>query len=69
MGKYKLIMVIVFEFEDSFTKTAMNWTERKEYFFESKYEARRNFINLRNQFSQDNPNFKTAFAIYERLSE
>jgi hypothetical protein len=73
MEKYKLIMVIVFEFEDSLRdaqgNNAIAWTERREYFFESKAEARRNFIDLRNKFRQDNPDFKTAFAIYERLSE
>jgi len=68
MTKFKLIMVIVFEFEDSSSGTSITWTERREHLFETKDQARRDFIHLRNRFRKDNPAVKTAFAIYEMVS-
>jgi hypothetical protein len=69
MPKCKLIMVIVFELEDTFSQVALTWTERREFIFESESSARVQFIQNRNKFRRDNPDFKTAFAIYEMLEE
>jgi hypothetical protein len=67
MGNCQLIMVIIFELEDSFSKTAITWTERREYLFGSQAEAKIQFNLLENKFRRDNRTFKTAFAIYDTL--
>jgi hypothetical protein len=69
MPKCKLIMVIVFELEDTISRVALTWTERREFIFESKSSARVQFNRIENKFRRDNPDFKTAFAIYEMLEE
>ena len=69
MPKCKLIMVIVFELEDTISRVALTWTERREFIFESKSSARVQFNRIENKFRRDNSDFKTAFAIYEMLEE
>ena len=66
----QLVMVIVFELEDSFTKTSFTWTERREYLFENKLVAQSKFREINNSFRQNNPStYKTAFAIYEPIKD